>query len=864
MGRFASGTSLVLLAFSCIVLTSCGSSNPTRVVNNSVPTSISLTPSANASLELGKTLAFTPTARNGIGQTISDTFSFQSNNPAVLTVANNGLACAGTWNSLSAPTICTPGSTGTAQLTASALGVSSPPVTVYVHQHITNIVIGKVANQPPTLSTLCLSKRAPSGNPESTLYQAFAFSGNADITGSVGPFTWQSVLLAGETTSSVSLTTPSAGTVGCVSGPQGQCLNQQTATANNPGTSLFFASASGVNSQPLQFTTCAVQSIAISELGNPATSFNVNTGTSTTLNATAMDILGMTITGVPLTWSSSNPVSVRATGATSTVYGSVGTVSASAVGAGAVTASCTPPTCNGGITPSTPIYPAQAVSFDVTSNSAPSAATAYATSTGCNPPSNATNQTCFTRVVPISRTSATTEFTAGAPVNLPFAPNSILFNESGTNAYLGVNSLSFGTQGTMVLSGTSVSTVPNVAGKVLATSPDGATAIFSDTADTPNRVFICQNCNGSSPNVATFLFDGASAAAFSPDSISGGFKAYVVSGKSCPGTSSAGCLLVFSRVDAAKIVPLSAPASDVTFIGNGTLGYIAGGNPAGAAFLPTCDDPAAPGSIGSVTMAAQMIRALPDGQSALALSAPDLQTVTAQIGGTPAVGVPGCPAPRGFVTISNTVNPAGTLGVSAFTPTQFFLSPDGSTAYVLGETGSGAAAARLPFIIAFNLATQSASDFSLVGNAVPLSASLSPAGDFLFVGADDGTVHVINTVTQLDSQQVTLPFPQSSLCLGPGNPSTAVETDMTVTGASQSGSNTTYTYTSLSGPALQVGGTIVVAGMTSPTDNGTFTIVSLGSGTFTVVNANGVTTTGQSGTGRSGIICNPDLVAVRP
>jgi hypothetical protein len=75
-------------------------------------------------------------------------------------------------------------------------------------------------------------------------------------------------------------------------------------------------------------------------------------------------------------------------------------------------------------------------------------------------------------------------------------------------------------------------------------------------------------------------------------------------------------------------------------------------------------------------------------------------------------------------------------------------------------------------VIQFNLASQTAFDISLVGNATPLSASLSPAGDLLFVGANDGTVHVINTTSLADTEQVTLPFPQNSLCVGPGTPAT--------------------------------------------------------------------------------------------
>jgi hypothetical protein len=866
MGRFAFRATLACMALSSVFLTSCSSSSPTRVVPNQVPGSVSLTPSPNVSMELGKNQLFTATARNSAGNSLLETFSFESTNPAVLTVANNGFACAGIWDSLTTPVTCTPGSTGTSQVTASAGGVSSPPVTVYVHQHITNIVISRVPNQPPTLSTQCLSKRAPSGNPESVIYQAFAFSGNTDITSSVGPFTWQATALAGRSTNAVSLAALPAGSVGCASGAQGQCLNQQSAIASAPGAAFLFASASAVNSQSLQFTTCPVQSISLSALGNSATSFVVNTGSSTTLNATVTDVLGMTITGVPLTWSASNQVALRvpAAGTVSTVFGSVGTVSGSAVGAGAVTASCLPPSCNGGITPSTPIYPTQAISFDVKSTSAPAAPTVLVTSTGCLA-GNPSNQSCTTRVVPITRSGTATDFLPGAPVTLPFPPNSLLFNPSGANTYLGVNSLGFGTETAVLLTGSTPSLIPNVAGKVLATSPDGSVAIFSDTSDSPNRVFICQSCStSSSQNVSTFLFDGATAAAFSPDNIAGGFRAYVVSGKPCPGTGSAGCLLVFSKVDAPKLVPLAAPATDAAFIGNGILGYIAGGDVLGAAFLPTCDDPTIVGSIGDVALPSELIRALPDGQSALALAPPNVQKVTAQITGSTVVGVPGCPAPRGFLTVDNTVAPPSGLGVGSFTPTQFFLSPDGSTAYILGQTGSGAATARLPFIIAFNLATESPSDISLTGNAVPLSASLSPAGDLLFVGADDGSVHVINTATQLDTQQVALTFPQSSLCVGPGNPATQVETTLTLTDASQSGANTTYTYTSLAGPALQTGETVIVRGMSDPTNNGIFTIASLGSGSFTVANADGVTATAQSGAGLSGVICNPDLVAVKP
>ena len=829
MGRSASGT-LACLCLVLIFLAGCSSSRSTQVVSNQVPASIALSPSPNASVELGQTLFFTATARNSAGTALTETFSYQSSNSAILTVAANGAACAGSWDSLTNPVVCIAGGTGTAQVTAVANGVTSPPVTVYVHQHITTIVISKVANQPATLSSNCLSLGAPSG-PEHLLYQASAFSGTTDITPSVGPFSWQ----AGVSNTQVTLSAPGVGAP----------LNQEVATANIPGSTLIFASASNVNSQPLPFTTCPVQTISINALGNPPTPILVATSSSTTLYANVTDTLGMPLTGIPLTWSSSNTAAVTvAAGAKSTVYGSTGVVSAPGAGAGAVTASCTPPSCNGGITPSLPIYPAKAVGFIVKNNGTPANPTVYASSTACS----STTQSCTARVIPITRSSATASFTPGSPVTLPFSPNSILFDPQGANAYLGVDSSAAGTRGLMIVNGSTVSQFTGAAGQVLAISPDGSVVITSDTADSPNLVSICQSCTSTSARtINTFLFS-ATAAAFSLDKISRGFKAYIVSGTSCPGTSSPGCLLVYSQVDAAKIVPLSAPATDVTFIGNGILGYIAGGDPLGTAFLPTCDDPALPGSIGGVSLPSQFIRALPDGQSALALSPPDMQTVAASITGTPAAGVPGCPAPRGFLTITNSAGPAVNLGAGSFTPTQFLVSPDGSSAYILaevvpqlrtvvnisavaasgsnatyaytltsgpglqagativvsgmraladngtftitglgpgtftvmnptvintsGESGTGTVTPRLPFIIRFDLATGTTSLLSLAGNAAPLSASLSPAGDLLFVGASDGAVHVLDTTSQSDIQQVTLPFPQSSLCVGQGNPST--------------------------------------------------------------------------------------------
>jgi hypothetical protein len=846
MRRLVPATSLVCLLAGCAFLLSCSSGTPTRVVTSPIPASVSLAPGPKASVELGKTLTFSPSARNGQGNAVVETFTYQSSDPSVLTISNSGIACGGVWDSVTSPVVCTPGGTGIALVTAIANGVSSPPVTVYVHQHVTKVVIQKVPAQPPTLSTACFSSGAPSG-PETALYEGFAYGGPGgvtDLTTSVGPFSWGTATLPGQGPSrAVVLSSPSAAAP----------INQEIATAGVPGSASIFATVAGVTSQPLQFTTCPVQSISL-QLA-PGSSLSLGSPGSATVNADVKDTLGMTLTGVPLTWASSSPQSVAVTTGSSSVFGSVGTIAASTAGKGAITAACTPPSCNGGFTPSMPVYPTTSLTFQVASTSAPPNPTAYVTTSGCI----GTTLSCTTRIIPITKASSTAQFSTGAPVNLPSTPDSFSLGRSSTGiSFLGVDSTGFNSQGLMILSGGSASQVGSAAGRVLAVSPDSSTVILSDTVDSPSRINICKNCNTSGRTVSTIFFHNASAAAFSPDSL----KAYIVSSSPCPGGGGNGCMLVYSQVDSPQYVPLSGPASDAAFIGNGSVGFIAEGGQ--SEFLPTCG-PNGVGALGSVSLSAQFLRPLSDGMSLLAFSPPSLQIVTVGITGSATANAIGCPAPRGFLNIISTLGPVINLGTGSFVAKQFFLSLDTSKAYILAQTGTGA---HFPFILVFDVASGTSSQISLAGNAIPLSAGVSPAGDLLLVGASDNSVHVIDTQSGLDLQQVALSFPNASLCIGPGNPATQVAiASLTISSAQQSGTNTIFTYSLQNGATPQVGQTLVLTGMSDGGNNGTFTILAVNaatssSGTITVSNPAGVAASGQAGTGTVPLTCNPDLLVV--
>src|SRR5207247_11369044 len=125
--------------------------------------------------------------------------------------------------------------------------------------------------------------------------------------------------------------------------------------------------------------------------------------------------------------------------------------------------------------------------------------------------------------------------------------------------------------------------------------------------------------------------------------------------------------------------------------------------------------------------------------------------------------------------------------------------------------------------------------FGLLNNATPLALGLSAVGSNLYVGASDGEIHVIDSQTNTDLSQISLPTtvanPLGEFCTGVTVPQ---QTVVNITAASQNVSNTTYSYTLASGPGLQAGKGIAIAGIANAGNNGTFLITASDGGTFTV------------------------------
>jgi len=565
--------------------------------------SIKLSPTVG-SLNLGGTLQFSSVALNSINQGILATITYQSSNPAVLSLSPNGLACAGTWDSTFA--ICSPGQTGTVEVTATAGTTVSAAAKVFVHPQVTAITLSALT--VPT--TPCLSITG------TQKVQATVFSNGTDITAQVGPITWQA-------------TDPTVAHVSTTAA--GLQRNQAQFTANIPGLTHIFASVSGVTSQSLNFKTCAVQSILLSEVNSGSTSAQVAKGTNIALKATVTDSLGNTISlpAGALNWLTSNNAvaPVRA-----------GTVSTTNTGGAGITASCTPPTCNTNLFP---VFSSNVFAVKVTGT--PGSSTVYATSTDCQ-------SGCVPTIVPIANN------VAGTAVTLPSTPNSILVSPRGDNLYLGSGlGLIVFTPANNTLAGTASAVV----GKVLAVSPDGNRVVVSNTTASFNLVNIFNRTTGA---VTQLPISGVRAAAFSPD----GSKLFMVSPTN---------LYIFSTLQALKIIALGGPATDAAFLTTGAFGFV--GNGTNSAVLPfaTCNDAPASGIATSGPLT--QIAAVPTRLEMLAVNSPGISSIPISTNGA------GC-APS-FGTSGATFHD---FGQGNFTATQLLVSSDGARAYVIGNLSS--------------------------------------------------------------------------------------------------------------------------------------------------------------------------------
>ncbi len=537
---------IILVLVFVVTLVGCGGGGSKS--SSTAPASLAISPSP-LSLTVGDAYALTVNVLDSSGNVVTPSTKtmFTSGNTAIATVspdtaATPGNVCAGAWDANFI--YCTPGKVGTATITVTN-GSLSATVTVYTHSRVDRVTVS-----PSSVN--CISM----GGTQQMSAQAFA--NGTDVTSSVGPFIW------GTSNSSVA----SLNTSGL-------------ATAVAPGAATVFASVANVNSVPVQFTVCPVQSIHLHLANASATTFSLAAAGTQQLTADVVDSAGRAI-NPGLTWYTTQP--------TVATISSAGVATAVAPGTTSIFAACSSG-CNAGLSP---VY-SDVVVGAVTGTSA---TTVYATGTGT------------TSLVPID--SGT--HTAGTTITLPSAPNSFVFPATGTQGFLGSSG------GLITLDPTANTVTQNTAapGRVLAVSPDGSHVLVADTSLVYSVGFV-------GASTETLNIAGANAAAFTPDST----RAYIVSGNT---------LYVYVPGTSTTPFTLTAGVNDIKFLPSDAFAYLAGGVPSAITARATCNAALADTQITPATPS--FLAVTPDASKILGVDSPGLDVLTRS-----STLQPGCPPP---------------------------------------------------------------------------------------------------------------------------------------------------------------------------------------------------------------------------
>ncbi len=562
MQRCVSRTALILVfGISLAALAGCGGGSSSK--KNAVA-QVSLTP-ASLSLEAGQVSdPLAVKALDSNGATATTTFTFNSSNPTLATISPGGLVCAGVWDSTFVSCNGTTASgtplTGSATITATAEGVTSGPVTVSVHPHVSSITVDPVAagtcfSQKQThqfVAHACSTAVTPSDTTGPC-----AGKGH-EISDQIGEFTWSS------------------------GAPQVAAVDANgLATASIPGITGIAASVGNTSSPATSFKTCMPVSLRLHVPGELTTSATLSLNPATTANVEAdmTDENGTVVNGVPgISLFSNNTAAATVIGPTTT-----GTVTAVSSGVAGIFAACALPQCGVGI--NQPVY---SNIFNITVSGTSPATTVYVASKDLASAST---------VIPID--TSKTPPAAGTPISIPGHPTSMLFNADGTKGYIGTDA---GLVALEPVSNTATLIAPEAVGTVLAVSPDGLHAIVSNAPNDTNvlnhRLRFFDASNGS---LQTFIIHNTIAAAFTPD----GSKAYIA--------ATDGNIYVFSPFATLQKITPGGSFSNAATLPSGSLAFFSGS--AGLSGFHVCDNSqganpptnAATGQLGSILNTDQIV-----------------------------------------------------------------------------------------------------------------------------------------------------------------------------------------------------------------------------------------------------------------
>ena len=771
----------VLLVFSLPVgfsIAGCKGTNPNNYCNKS-GFGYGLKTNAVAAILLpgnttGISLAFGQTGQlqapsatncNGGAESVS-TYVYGSTNLNLVDVSSTGTLCGGTWNRHSPGgipdyTICTAptpaaiaagcsGTTCLVQMTATADGVTSNTVPIWVHPAVTTIQLSVAS---PTTGAPeyqgCLSQNQTS-QLDATAYVSSsattpfcAPAGNTygvpDCSVNLGHFTY----------------TPVSATIATID-------QYGVATAHQPGSTAVTAAIANVSSTAGNLYTCPPASIQLQIPSTIPSTDNgtvgtVTPGTNVPLTTTIIDTQGNPITGLALGYSSTNPleISVGTGGAVSTTFPSTA----------AITAVCTPPTCN----PSLITQIGQlGTGLPIASNSV------RLTSTGRTSTYlwMASPQSSFFEAVDL------TTGTIGSPIKLPYIPNSMALDQGGNNLYFG------NYRELMIFTARQECAEqrrhqrPRRGPRRF---PDSSTVVIADQVRQVIYLYtVTSATNTSIGGLATraqFSPDGATLYVTGPNALyihntNSGWSVY----PNLPTQTGAGCNLNNNNYTSTTtpFTPFCSPDIAVTIPAEGV--FLTGPDQSSAySFCPNTTTapfvyypPAL--AAGTVLPATDHITATTDRVHILGANPTTLSDIYLGSVGTPGVPVENVPgAPTGTCLRPNPTTSAGllfqtapvpaqTLPVTAASIDQVVASPDSTIAFVTYTAPTGTASPLLPaYLLATTFGEAGAlSTVKLSGAATaPLAGVFSPDNTVFFVGtAGDNLVHFIDVPTLTETKTI--------------------------------------------------------------------------------------------------------------
>ena len=695
-----------------------------------------------------------------------------------------GRLCGGTWNKntgggIADYTVCnSTGKAGIAYITATSNGVTSNPLPVYVHPVVTSVVLGAP-------STDCLNDPATNCSPAATntnLAASSAVSCNvayangccatASIPAStVSPYLADGCLSQRQTGQLAARVMAGAGAnqtnISCQVGHltySAQSAGVVTidengvATAQQPGSTIVNAAVSLSGSSAGFFSTCPPVDIALSYPGSTSGTTNilVNQNNTQPITATAVDKNGTSLTGLALEYVSTTPITIPAS--------TNGTVTPVFPGEASISAICQPPTCNNA--------PQSLIGVYGNGKSVTSKAVSV-TTPGVNSTYLYIASTDSQYLVPVDFTQTN----LGAPVRLPYVPNSMVISNDGASIYLGSDTeLMVVSALTSALSRQDVS----VRGKVLAISPDNGTLVISDPVRQQTYLYT------SSGTVSTLYGGTGTHASWSPDSQT----VYIAAGNQ---------ILVHSLFSGWKQVPLTdaTAVTDVTVTVPAVGAYFSGPTTTARGYCPltTTSGATNPPSAGNTFYPAadnaaaitDRLAATSDGFHILGATAATATLSDIEVNLAPvavAAGTPNgtrspsgsivCPADGTGLTFTNVVATTPLTGIVPTSITGVLPTSDSKVAFVT-YTGTGGV---LPYYQPTNLFpagnTTGApilgtyNTIKLSGAAIaPTSGAISADNSTLYVGTSgDDLVHIISTSTLTDTKTIAPALPSFSGAAG--------------------------------------------------------------------------------------------------